>query len=58
MGFARCRPEDSSEAPNEWFRGEEEEKVSDPKRYKARLTAREFTQRAGISYFETYALVC
>ena len=42
-----------------WVMREKEEKaLSDPKRYKARLTARGFTQRAGIDYHDTYALVC
>jgi len=36
----------------------EGKEVSDPKGYKARLTAREFTQRAGIDYFGTYTAVC
>ena len=42
-----------------WVLREKEEKSpEDPKRYKVRLTARGFTQRAGIDYHETYASVC
>jgi len=52
-------PYSAKTVDTKWVVKEKEEKaVSDPKRYKARLTARGFTQRHGIDYHETYAPVC
>lgn len=52
-------PEGKRVVDTKWVLKEKKEKdKNDPKRFKARLTARGFTQRPGINFHQTYTLVC